>query len=176
LEEAQVGSVDPSGLKVTGTLVWYYFVCRRQVWLLGHGVEPDSEDDNIQIGRHVQETAYARQKKEVSLERAKLDILDTPGGDVVVAEVKKSSRHIESARMQLAFYLRELEAKGIDARGELRFPLERRVEPVELTDRLRQALDETERAVTMILRLPAPPPARKVRWCRRCGYAELCWA
>ncbi|HIP42776.1 MAG TPA: Dna2/Cas4 domain-containing protein, partial [Aquifex aeolicus] len=27
-----------SELSVNGTLVWYYHICKREVWLIGHGI------------------------------------------------------------------------------------------------------------------------------------------
>jgi len=28
-----------SELRVTGTMVWYYYVCQREVWLMAHQLE-----------------------------------------------------------------------------------------------------------------------------------------
>ena len=85
----------------------------------------DQDDSNLEIGRYIQETSYSRAKKEVHLGHAKIDLIRRKDGDLVVGEVKKSSRYKESSRMQLAFYLRELKQRGIIAKGELHFPEER---------------------------------------------------
>ena len=104
---------------VTGTLIWYYYICKRQVWLMAHNLEPDQEDENIKIGRLITETAYVREKKETDIVTGKFDVLRNEGGNIVVGEIKKSSRFIESAGKQLLFYLWQLKEMGIEARGEL---------------------------------------------------------
>ena len=57
---------------VTGTLVWYYCVCPRQAWLMARHLVPDEDDTNIEIGRFIHETAYRREKKEITLGHAKM--------------------------------------------------------------------------------------------------------
>ncbi|HHV61464.1 MAG TPA: CRISPR-associated protein Cas4 [Firmicutes bacterium] len=161
---------------VTGTLVWYYYICRRQVWLISHNITPDENEDNVVLGRYIHEESYNRERKELLFHGGKADIIGTKSGQLVVAEVKKSSKAKESARMQLAFYLYELSTLGIEARGELRFPEERRRESVILDDRLR---GEVERAKGEILKLiyePYAPEPEKIHWCKNCAYQEFCWS
>jgi hypothetical protein len=43
-----------SDFQVNGTLIWYYYICKRQVWLMAHALVPDQEDDNIRQGRDIQ--------------------------------------------------------------------------------------------------------------------------
>ena len=38
--------------KVSGTYIWYYCICQREVWLLAHALEADQQDENIQIGNN----------------------------------------------------------------------------------------------------------------------------
>ncbi|MCD6318594.1 Dna2/Cas4 domain-containing protein, partial [Candidatus Aerophobetes bacterium] len=26
--------------RITGTLIWYYYICRREVWLMAHELHP----------------------------------------------------------------------------------------------------------------------------------------
>ena len=49
--------------RITGTYVWYYCICKREVWLLSRGITPDQSDENMEIGRFLHEKAYAREKK-----------------------------------------------------------------------------------------------------------------
>ena len=46
---------------VGGTLIWYYFICKRQVWLISHQLTPDQDDTNIVIGRLIDRTSYGRE-------------------------------------------------------------------------------------------------------------------
>jgi len=36
---------------VTGTLIWYYYICHREVWLMARRIEPSQENPFIEIGR-----------------------------------------------------------------------------------------------------------------------------
>lgn len=95
---------------------------------------------------------------------------------LVIGEVKKSSHFKESARMQLAFYLKELQDKGVQARGELRFPEKKRKETLILDEPLTRELDLVEREILGIIHQDLPPPPQKISWCKNCAYAEFCWS
>lgn len=44
-----------SDLNVTGTLVWYYYICPREVWLMARQLTPDEDNPNIDLGRFIGE-------------------------------------------------------------------------------------------------------------------------
>lgn len=163
-------------LNVTGTFIWYYYICHRQVWLMSRRIVPEQDDPNIEIGRFIHEMSYPRHKKEINLGHIKIDIVMKGKDGFVVAEVKKTSKFITSARMQLAYYLIELEKLGLYTSGELRFPEEKRVEKIELTSQLRQELEEAVRDILRIAYLEKPPQPKKINFCRKCAYAEFCWS
>src|SRR5690606_31702109 len=60
-------------------MVWYYYVCKRQVWLIAHQLDPNSEDDNLEYGRFLHQHAYKREKKEISIGHAVVNV--NPKGD-----------------------------------------------------------------------------------------------
>lgn len=171
-----LAGISTDAVPVSGTLVWYYFICERQVWLQSHAINPDEDDPNMEYGRFLQEHAYPRDRKEIQLGHNKLDAVRKEDGELVVVEVKKSDRYVQSARMQLAHYLLSLEEAGLRATGELRFPEQKRRERVELTDELREEVRKVRRAILTLMHRPVPPPPQRVPWCRKCAYAELCWA
>ena len=71
-----------------GTLIWYYYICKREVWLIAHGIEPPQENEFISIGRLVHEEYYRKFKKELLVDnKIKIDILE---GKKVIGEIKKS--------------------------------------------------------------------------------------
>ena len=166
----------PDEIRVGGTLIWYYYVCRREVWLMGRHITPDEDDTNVVLGRFFAEQAYNRDKKEISFGNMKFDVIRSDNRGLVVGEVKKSSKHIKSARMQLAFYLWELREKGVEAKGELLFPREKKRELVELDTKLIGELERTKRDILRIIYDPLPPKAEKKAICKNCAYAEFCWS
>lgn len=161
---------------MTATLVWYYYICHREVWLMGRQLTPDQDDSNVELGRFIHDLRYGRDKKEINLGNIKLDIMRRDGEEIVIGEIKKSSHFIESARMQLGFYLKELKQRGIKARGELFFPEEKRKERVDLTAEMEKELNKVERDILCIIYLALPPVPEKIKWCRRCAYSEFCWS
>jgi CRISPR-associated exonuclease Cas4 len=141
-----------------------------------HQIEPNQDDDNMQIGRIIGEHSYKRDKKEFDLGNVKLDLIRTEDGQVVVGEVKKSSRFVESASKQLLYYLLQLKKMGINARGELLIPEEKKKIDVLLDEKneieILKAIEEIER----IAIADQPPPPVKNKYCRKCAYSEFCWA
>ncbi len=162
---------------LTGTHIWYYYCCPREVWLMLRQVNPDEDDPNLYLGRFIHEMSYARDKnKEISLGNIRLDIVRQDKEGLVIGEVKKSSKYAKSARMQLGFYLLELKERGIEAKGELFFPKERKKEEVALTEDMEKELLETMEKIRGIALLERPPQPQKIHFCRNCAYKEFCWA
>src|SRR5690606_14034160 len=103
-------------MEVTGTHIWYYFICKREVWLMTHQIEPDQEDVNIEIGRFLSEISYQRHKKEIQIGNLKIDRLRKSGNEIIIGEVKKSSRYEKSAYYQLFYYIESMRKMGINVR------------------------------------------------------------
>ncbi|MGI8540752.1 MAG: CRISPR-associated protein Cas4 [Rubrobacteraceae bacterium] len=163
---------------VTGTLVWYFSICPREAWLMAHQVEPEREFDLLAEGRLNQEIHYERsaKDKELSLPGIRLDRVRREGGKLVVSEVKKSSKFIPSARMQLGYYLWRLKKEGLPASGELLVPEERFREAVELTPELEAEVEGMVARIEALIEAPSPPAAERIPFCKRCAYAEFCWS
>ncbi|WP_352404287.1 CRISPR-associated protein Cas4 [Sporanaerobacter acetigenes] len=163
-------------LNVNGTLVWYYFVCKREVWLMAHSIVPDQDDENIDLGRFIHENSYAREKKEIKIGDVKVDVLNKKNGYLMVGEVKKTSKYLESAKMQLAYYLLELKRHGLEGSGVLMFPKERKRIEIKLDEELIEELENLEREILKICYAPYPETPKKIDFCKKCGYNEFCWA
>jgi len=165
-----------NGIQVTGSMVQAYTVCPRQAWLASRQICPDEDNVYLALGRLVDQQSYGREKKEVRLGHLCLDLIRRGNKQLVVGEVKKSSRAQEAAKLQLAFYLHELAAMGIKAEGELLFPEERRKERVVLDEAMSQQVAQVKTEITTLINKEQPPPPQKIKRCTKCAYAELCWA
>ncbi|MFB6273398.1 MAG: CRISPR-associated protein Cas4 [Salinibacter sp.] len=163
--------------RITGTLIWYANICRREAWLMAHGLNPDEDDPYLELGRFIGGRSYPRsQRREISLPGMKADLIETDEGEHLLVEVKKSSRYVDAARLQLLFYLSQLEAYGIEASGEIRIPKERKRIPVILDAQGRSDLDQTLSDLQQLTEQAEPPPARWIPFCRACAYKEFCWS
>lgn len=162
-------------VNINGTMINYYSICHRSLWYIIHGLEAAQDHPFLEIGRFITQEAYARSKKEVVFENLKIDLVKKENNDVVVAEIKKSSKAKKSAQLQLAYYLYRLKEIGITARGELLYPEEKKREKVVLSKELENMLHTIILEIEKISNLEKPPELRKIPYCRNCAYRDFCW-
>lgn len=160
--------------KITGTLVQSFMICKRQTWLMAHQVTPDQEHSYLEIGRLIDEQSYDRTRKKVHFDNIVLDLVRSQDGDLVVGEIKKSSKGIEGAKMQLAFYLYKLQENGIAAKGQLLFPQERKKINVKLDDQMVEEVENIIMQIDKTIETPFPPSFKKIKYCTHCAYKEFC--
>ncbi len=163
-------------VNITGTLIWYYYICKREVWLIAHEINPDQENPYIEIGRLIHEEAYPREEKGFETVGMKIDIIKQSDNELIVGEVKKSDRFLKSASMQLAFYLYQLKQKGVKATGELLIPKSKKKIPIELTAEIEAELEKAVADINNLIKTSTPPEFKKIHFCRECGYNEFCYA
>ncbi len=162
--------------RVNGTLIWYFNVCKREAWLMSHSITPDESDNNVEIGRFIHEKSFKRDNKEISTANFKVDILRKEKGQIVIGEMKKSSRLKKVATWQLKFYLYGLEKEGIKATGELLFPEEKKKNFIVLSEEDREEFDKQIKEINNLIAQQEPPAPAKISFCRNCAYSEFCWA
>lgn len=156
--------------------LYSYLICKRQAWLISHGIEGFQKNVYLDLGRLVHEEAYDRYKHEqIVLEGAKIDVIYKGKQAAVIGEIKLSSKRIKEAKMQLLYYCYILKQKGVEYSAELLIPREKKRIKVEL-DReaeaeIEQALDELKE----LINLPVPPVAKRICSCGKCAYEEFCW-
>lgn len=161
---------------ITGNLINAYYVCKRKLWLYAHEIGPDRSHQLLEIGRLYDTSTYKRDKKQISMSGMKIDLLKKRDGELLVGEVKKTSKFEEAAKMQLAFYLYRLKEQGIELEGELLVPKERKRERIKLDAPLLNKLETAMEDIEAIINSDKPPAAEKVKYCRNCAYNDFCWA
>ena len=161
--------------KITGNLVNAYYICHRKVWLFAHEINPSTSNPYLEIGRLIGEESYKREKKEILMGNIKIDLIKKESGNIVVAEVKKSSKGLKAAKMQLLFYLYKLKQKSIEANGELLIPKEKRKILIKLDDKSVDMIEKAVVEINNIINMEKPPPVVKTNYCKKCAYYEFCW-
>lgn len=97
-------------MKVNGTLMNYYFHCKRQCYLHGNRMNLEDNSENVRIGKAIhEEKAVGSSNSEIAIENIKLDKLTAE----YLTEIKKSDADEEAAKWQLYYYLYVLKTKGI---------------------------------------------------------------
>ena len=161
---------------ITGTLVWYYAICPRECWLIAHQIEANQDNDLLAQGRLNTEAHYQREEKEITLPGGvRVDKVRKEKGQLILSEIKKSSKFLPAAKLQLAYYLWVLEQEGVEATGEVLVPDERKREEITLDD-MREELVAAMNDIESLISRPKPPKAEWLHYCKTCAYAEFCWS
>lgn len=162
-------------MKVNGTLINYYFHCKRQCYLHGNRLNLEDNSEQVKIGKAIHEEKAQSDNTEIALENIRLDRLTLE----YLTEVKKSDADEEAARWQLLFYLKVLDEKGIRRKGKLEFTEKnkggRKVVYVELTKEAEWKLEQYINEIEELLLQEEVPQVSEKAHCRQCAYYEYCY-
>ncbi|MFC7205202.1 CRISPR-associated protein Cas4 [Haloferax namakaokahaiae] len=166
-------SRDPP-IRITGLMVQYFEVCKRELWFMSRGIDIDRGSVNIRRGTRVDETSYRDKRQSFQVNgRIAIDVLDDSGD---IMEVKVSSKLEEPPKLQLLYYLWYLETVlDIEKDGVLAYPQERKRERVELDDENRERIETVLRGIIEVVEADVPPELEKKPVCDSCLYQDICW-
>jgi len=161
-------------MKLTGTLINYYFHCKTQLWLHANRINLEDNSEDVLIGKVLHEINETK-VNEVSFESMKVDKITK---DYVV-EVKKSDSDLEAAKAQLLFYLYTLKQKGIIKKGRLEVfeknrQNKKRFEVI-LDEENEEKIKKIIQDVAAIIEKDLPPKAVFQSKCKKCAYYEYCF-
>lgn len=164
-------------MKITASTVLSYVNCPREAWFIHHNIIPDQSNPFLELGRYIHERSFQNLgERTVELPGMKMDIVWKEKDIIVVGEIKKSSKSVAGARIQLLYYLYEMNKLGFNVKGFILIPKEKkRIEIIlneENTKELRNFLNKTIEIVS----LDIPPKIERHGKCSKCAYLELCWA
>lgn len=163
-------------MQVNGTLINYYFHCRRQCYLHGNRLNLEDNSEQVKIGKAIhEEKATDSKNSEIAIDNIRLDRLTKE----YLTEVKKSDADAEAAKWQLLFYLKVLKSKGIERKGRLEFveknKKDKKVIIVELTEEIEKELDNYISSIEQLLVQEKPPECIQTNTCKKCAYYEYCY-
>lgn len=163
-------------MKVNGTLINYYFHCKRQCYLHGNRLNLEDNSENVKIGKAIHEERSSNSKNsEIAIENIKIDKLTN---DYVV-ELKKSDADVEACKWQLMYYLKVLNDKGIKRKGKLEFveknKTDNKILYFEINDENLQQLNTYIKEIENLLEERSIPPVLNSPKCKKCAYYEYCY-
>jgi len=89
--------------KITGVMIYYYFVCRRKLWLFHNDIAMEDENELVQIGKFIDSNSYSSERKHIMInEEINIDFAESSG---VIHEIKKSRKIEDASVWQLKYYL-----------------------------------------------------------------------
>ena len=162
-------------MKITGTMINYYFHCKRQCYLFANKINMEDNSEDVRIGRVLHEIKAKDEKNtEIKFENMVLDKMTEKN----IEEFKKSDADIRAARMQLLFYLKNLEDKGVQKEGKLvcrEKNKQEKIEKVVLNDETRKELESCIDEINELVNQDEVPKLEKRNTCNRCAYYEYCY-
>lgn len=163
-------------LRIIGTQINYYFICKTKLWLFSHHIQMEQESELVSLGKILHEDSYKRDKRDQTVDNLISFDFIRKGKVLEIHEVKKSKKMSKAHHYQLLYYLYYLKnEKGInDAVGIIDYPKIRRRETLKLDDRNEKEIDNIIRRTGSILD-GKMPVSEKRSACLKCAYYELCF-
>lgn len=163
-------------MRINGTLINYYFHCKRQCYFHGNRINLEDNSENVKIGKALHKEKELKSKnEEIAIDNIKIDKLTNE----YLIEIKKSDADIEACKWQLLYYLKVLKDKGIDRKGKLEF-IEKnkgnnKVLYFELNDELLKEIDKYICEIEILIQSEEIPQVLNEPKCKKCSYYEYCY-
>ena len=162
-------------MKVTGTLINYYFHCKRQCFLAGNRFNLEDNSELVMIGKALHESKALGHHTEISIDQIKVDKIK---GDYLI-EYKKSNSDLNACKWQVLYYLSVLKSKGIEKKGKL-ICMEKanqsdKIVELALTEEIESQLEIICNEISKLIEMTHPPEVRKMPICKKCAYYSYCF-
>ena len=163
-------------MQINGTLINYYFHCKRQCYLHGNRLNLEDESEEVKIGKALHEQKYSDNKNsEIAIDNIRLDKLTAK----YLIETKKSDADLIAAKWQLLYYLKILKSKGIIRKGKIEVIEKNRQNKsfieVKLSDMEEQELDKIIIEIKELLEDNQIPSVLNESKCKKCAYYAYCY-
>lgn len=158
-------------MNINGTIINYYFHCKRQCYLHGNRLNMEDNSEQVKIGKAIhEERAENKNNTEIAIDNIRLDKLTKE----YLTEVKKSDADAEAAKWQLLYYLKVLKTKGVIRKGKLEFAeknkKDKKIIIIELTDEVEKELDKYIDEIEQLLNQDRIPECINKSTCKKCAY------
>lgn len=161
---------------MNGTIINYYFHCKRQCYLFAHRLNLEDNSEIVKIGKAIHEEKAGNNKDtEIKIDQITIDRLTSE----YVIELKKSDADVEACKWQLFYYLKILKDKGIIRKGKLEF-LEKKNQNkkiiiLELNDDIEKELEKNIEDIKFMLSRDELPAVINKASCKKCAYYDYCY-
>ena len=160
--------------EISGMMFYYYFVCKRKLWFFANEIQMESENEDVIIGKLIDENSYSRELKHVLIDNTvNIDFIKEWK---ILHEVKKQKSVEEAGIWQLKYYIYFLRKRGINIeKGILDYPKLKKREEMFLTEEDEKRIEEILLEIREIINLKLPPKLEKLKICKKCAYFEYCY-
>lgn len=153
---------------ITGMMIYYYFVCKRKLWYFCHELNMENENENVVIGKILDENSYSRETKHINIDFIK--------EKNIIHEVKKSRAIEEAGIWQTKYYLYYLEKRGANIlKAEIDYPLLKQNIEVTLNTEDTEYIEKIIAEIQNIKNMEHPKQLVNLKICKKCAYFDLCY-
>ncbi len=159
--------------QITGLMVYYYFVCKRKLYYFCKNLTMESENEDVQLGKLLDETAYKKAEKHILINNTiQVDYIEK---NHIIHEIKKSKSIEEAGIWQVKYYLWYLKQCGVQGlTGKIDYPTLRQTLTVHLTEDDEKELVRVLDEIKEVMQLEMPPPLIQGAFCKKCAYHDFC--
>lgn len=159
---------------MNGTIINYYFHCRRQCYLFANKLNFEDNSELVKIGKEIHLSKSENKKNsEIKIDNIVVDKIT----DKYLVEIKKSDADKEAARWQVYYYLYILKKKGIIKKGKLEFVENnqgKKTEYLDLDDKKEKEVEKLLKEIEEFISKEEIPKFKKIKACSKCAYYEYC--
>jgi CRISPR-associated exonuclease Cas4 len=164
-------------MQINATLINLFHICKRQMWLHGHGIRMEHNSEVVAEGKLIGESTYqdrAQKYTELQIENIKIDFYDAK--NKVIHEVKKSDKAEYAHIAQVKYYMYKLKQHGIDGvTAILEYPKIRQRQVVKWEEGDEDAILRWMVEIQTLVSQESCPPVIKTSICRSCSYFDFCY-
>lgn len=159
---------------MTGLMIYYYFICKKKLWFSVNGISMESENENVQIGKILDEMSYSYERKHISINNEiNLDFVKKSD---IIHEIKKSRKIEEASIWQVKYYLYYLKKRGVDGiTAKIDYPLLKKNIEIVLCEKDEIEIDNVILNIKKLLKEQLPPDTEKSKKCLACAYYDFCF-
>lgn len=160
--------------RITGVMIYYYFVCKRKLWYFTHELNMENENENVMLGKLLDDNSYQRDDKHISIDNViNIDFIKEHRE---LHEIKKSRSIEEAGVWQVKYYLYYLKQRGVDGiKARIDYPLIKKNLTVELMQEDEARLKEIIQDIILIKGQEHPSQFHAIKICNKCAYHDLCF-
>lgn len=160
--------------RITGVMIYYYFVCKRKLWYFCHEIRMEAENEDVILGKILDESSYRKNDKHINIDN--IINIDFISERKELHEIKKSKAVEEAGIWQVKYYLYYLWKRGIkEIKGKVDYPLLKKSVIVELSDKDIETLEKIIFEIVDIENMDIPPVNANLKLCKKCAYYDLCF-
>ncbi|MBW2111283.1 MAG: CRISPR-associated protein Cas4 [Deltaproteobacteria bacterium] len=165
-------------INITGTEMAYLYICPRKLWLFHHGIRPENEHVNVQIGRFIQESTFTRQDNKKELVLGNIGVVDWAElGKGIIHETKKGKAPARAEDAQVRYYMWWMRKHGICIHTAIiHYPKQKRTRKLFWTQDMAFSVKNDLAQARDVVVAAVPPAFNLKNICKNCAYQEFCLA